>query len=63
MCECVRDGRVVVFRVTWGSEVRSHEELSSSIDDSDAKDVAVFDGGKMRNLIWLCRQRGIGIES
>jgi hypothetical protein len=43
--------------------VRSHEFASSSSDESDAKDDAVFEGGNIRNLMLLWRQRGVGIES
>ena len=50
-------------RVTKGSEARSQEPPSSSADEREAKEDDVLLGGKMRSLMWLERQRGVGMES
>lgn len=50
--------------MTWGSEVRSHDEISSSAEERDANELEVVEGagGNIRSLIWLERHRGVGME-
>lgn len=57
--EFARDMRV--GRLTWGSDVRSHDPASSS--ESDAVEANESLGGKIRSLMLLCRHRGVGMES
>jgi hypothetical protein len=61
--EFVRESRVEALRVTWGSEVKSQVPPSSSADEREANEAEVGVGGKIRNLTWFDRQRGVGMES
>ena len=58
-----RLGRPEVVRVTCGSEVRSQVPPSSSMEDREANEDDVVVGGKIRSLMLLCKQRGVGIAS
>lgn len=55
--------RPEVVRVTCGSEVRSQVPPSSSMEDREANEDDVVEGGKIRSLILLCKHRGVGIAS
>lgn len=61
--EVERERRVEALRVTCGSEVRSQDPASSSAEERDAKDEEVAVGGKIRSLMLLWRQRGVGMDS
>lgn len=63
MYAVAREGRLEVLRVTCGSDARSHEPGSSSIEESEAKDCEGAVGGNMPNLMLFERQRGTGIDS
>lgn len=58
----VFDRPLGVERVTWGSEVRSHEPESSSEEREEKDAVAAWGGGKIWSLIVFDKHLGVGME-
>ena len=61
--ELLREEYLVDVRETGGSDVRSQLVASLSLEETDAIEAVMEEGGKMRNRMWFDKHRGTGIDT